>query len=118
MSAVDDESEIEASRAPLMEHLVELRRRLIISAAALAVGFVVCFIFATPLVKFLTHPFVIAQTLSDARKAGGGKMGSLDMLMALLGQHAAGSPKFISTGPLEVFFAKVKLAGFGAIVVA
>jgi len=38
--------------------------------------------------------------------------------MALLGQHASGSPKFISTGPLEVFFAKVKLAGFGALVVA
>jgi sec-independent protein translocase protein TatC len=118
LSHVDDESEIEASRAPLMEHLVELRRRLIVSAAALAVGFFASFIFATPLVHFLTHPFVIAQTLADARKAGGGKLGSFDMLMALLGQHASGSPKFISTGPLEVFFAKVKLAGFGAIVVA
>jgi sec-independent protein translocase protein TatC len=118
VSHPDDEAEIEASRAPLMEHLVELRSRLIVCAAALAVGFFASFIFATPLIKFLTHPFVIAQTLADARKAGGGQMGSLDMLWALLGQHASGSPKFISTGPLEVFFAKVKLAGFGAIVVA
>jgi sec-independent protein translocase protein TatC len=97
---------------------VELRQRLIVCAVALALGFAASFIFATPLIKFLTHPFVIAQTLADARKATGGKMGSLDMLMALLGQHASGSPKFISTGPLEVFFAKVKLAGFGALVVA
>ena len=118
MSSQDDEAEIEASRAPLMAHLVELRQRLIVCAVALALGFAASFIFATPLIKFLTHPFVIAQTLADARKATGGKLGSLDMLMALLGQHASGSPKFISTGPLEVFFAKVKLAGFGALVVA
>ena len=118
MSYPDDESEIEASRAPLMEHLIELRRRLIVCAAALAVGFAVSFVFATPMVRFLTHPFVIAQTLADARKAGGAHMGSLDMLRALIGQHAVGNPKFISTGPLEVFFEKVKLAAFGAIVVA
>ncbi len=116
--SLDDDSEIEASRAPLMDHLVELRGRLIICAVAMAVGFAASFVFATPLIRFLTHPFVIAQTLADAKTAGGGKMSSLQMLMALLGQHATGHPKFISTGPLEVFFAKVKLAGFGAVVVA
>ena len=118
MSATDDDSDIEASRAPLMEHLVELRRRLIISAAALAVGFFITFIFATPLIRFLLHPFAVAQTLSDLRAKGHGDMDSLQMLMALLGQHAAGWPKFISTQPLEVFFSKVKLAGFGAIVIS
>ena len=41
-----DESEIEASRAPLLEHLVELPRRLIICAAALVVGFLACFAFS------------------------------------------------------------------------
>jgi sec-independent protein translocase protein TatC len=118
VTALDDDAEIEASRAPLLDHLVELRRRLIICAAALVVGFGATLIFATPLIHFLLHPFAVASTLAETRKAGGGKLGSLDMLTALLGQHAAGNLKFISTAPLEVFFAKVKLAGFGAIVVS
>lgn len=118
MTALDDEAEIEASRAPLLDHLIELRSRLIVCAAALVVGFLASFVFATPLIHFLLHPFAIAQALADMRKAGGGKLGSFDMLMALLGQHSAVTPKFISTAPLEVFFAKVKLAGFGAIVVS
>ena len=118
MTALDDESDIEASRAPLLDHLIELRSRLIVCAAALVVGFLASFVFATPLIHFLLHPFAIAEALADARKTGGGKLGSFDMLIALLGQHSAVAPKFISTAPLEVFFAKVKLAGFGAIVVS
>jgi sec-independent protein translocase protein TatC len=118
LSELNDESDIEGSRAPLMDHLIELRRRLIISAAALAVGFFVTFIFATPLIRFLLHPFAVAQTLSDMRAKGHGQMDSLQMLMALIGQHAVGTSRFISTQPLEVFFGKVKLAGFGAIVLA
>ncbi|HUO11722.1 MAG TPA: twin-arginine translocase subunit TatC, partial [Caulobacteraceae bacterium] len=39
MTAVDDEAEIEGSRAPLLDHLIELRSRLIVCAAALVVGF-------------------------------------------------------------------------------
>ena len=119
MTAAQDEAEIEASRAPLLDHLIELRQRLIVCAAALVVGFLATFVFATPLVHFLLHPFAVASALSDLRKASGGKLGSLDMLTALIGQHMPGvAPKFISTAPLEVFFAKVKLAGFGAIVLA
>ena len=38
MSIPSDEAEIEASRAPLMEHLVELRQRLITCAVALVLG--------------------------------------------------------------------------------
>jgi sec-independent protein translocase protein TatC len=117
-AALDDEAEIEASRAPLMEHLVELRKRLIICAAALAIGFFATFFFATPLIRFLLHPFAIAESLAEARKAGAGEAGSLQMLQALLGQHVVGHMKFISTQPLEVFFGKVKLAGFGAVVVS
>ena len=101
-----------------MEHLIELRRRLIICAVGLAVGFFLTFFFATPLIRFLLHPFAIAESLAEARKTGG-ETGSLDMLQALLGQHVAGQHlKFISTAPLEFFFTKVKLAGFGAIVIA
>jgi sec-independent protein translocase protein TatC len=117
VTAVDDDSDIEASRAPLMDHLIELRKRLIVCAVAMAVGFFLTFFFATPLIRFLLHPFAIAATLADAKKAGNAT-GSLDMLMALMGQHTVSNLKFISTGPLEVFFGKVKLAGFGAIIVA
>ena len=118
MTFADDEAEIEASRAPLMDHLIELRKRLIVCAAALAIGFFATFIFATPLIRFLLHPFAIAESLAEARKAGAGEAGSLQMLQALLGQHVVGHMKFISTQPLEVFFGKVKLAGFGAVVVS
>jgi sec-independent protein translocase protein TatC len=118
LSHVDDEAEIEASRAPLMEHLVELRRRLVISAAAMAVGFVVSFFFSKPMVQFLIHPFLIAQSLMDARKAGH-EMGAFQMLTTLFSQHpVSGAVKLISTGPLELFWEKVKLAGFGAIIIA
>ena len=56
MSWQDDDSEIEASRAPLMDHLVELRRRLIVCASALIVGFIVYIVLAkaglrSPVVK-------------------------------------------------------------------
>jgi sec-independent protein translocase protein TatC len=116
VSAPEDEAEIEASRAPLLDHLVELRSRLIVCAAALVVGFLVSFVFVTPLLHVLLRPFAVAQTLSDMRKSHA--MGSLDMLVALLGQHLTGQAHFISTAPLEVFFEKVKLAGFGGIVLS
>ena len=48
-----DEGEIESSRAPLLDHLIELRSRLIVSVAALAVGFAVCFAFAGQLYAIL-----------------------------------------------------------------
>ncbi len=73
MTFADDEAEIEASRAPLMDHLIELRKRLIVCAAALAVGFFATFFFATPLIRFLLHPFAIAESLAEARKAGSGE---------------------------------------------
>ena len=45
--------EIEATKAPLMEHLIELRSRLIKALVAFAVTFVVCFFFAE---RHLQHP--------------------------------------------------------------
>jgi sec-independent protein translocase protein TatC len=118
-AADSEESEIEASRAPLLDHLIELRQRLIVCAVALVVAFVGCFIFSRPLISFLLHPFQVAATLEAAQRAPGHK-GSLDMLMTLLGRTLiqTGNLKFISTAPLEVLFERVKLAGFGAIVLA
>ncbi|MDF0600094.1 twin-arginine translocase subunit TatC [Psychromarinibacter sp. C21-152] len=55
MSATDDD-EIEASSAPLIEHLAELRTRLIRSVLGFIVGMVICFTVATPIFNFLTAP--------------------------------------------------------------
>ena len=115
-----DESEIEASRAPLMDHLVELRSRLIICALALAVGFGICFAFANHIIQFLLEPFNRAAGLEALQKAGGSH-GPFDMLLALVGLKSFPHPQgdaihMVFTAPLEFFFTKVKMAGFGAIV--
>jgi sec-independent protein translocase protein TatC len=52
--------DIDESRAPLMEHLVELRRRLIWSFLALGVAFAICFYFADRIFAFLAQPLVEA----------------------------------------------------------
>jgi sec-independent protein translocase protein TatC len=57
----DDEARIEASKAPLLDHLIELRRRLIYSLLALAAGFGLCFYFAQPIYAFLTEPLAHAM---------------------------------------------------------
>ena len=56
----DDEAEIESTKAPLLEHLMELRKRLVYSLLALFGGFVICFIFADPIYNFLTAPLAHA----------------------------------------------------------
>jgi sec-independent protein translocase protein TatC len=116
----DDESDIEASRAPLLEHLVELRRRLVICVAALVVGFIVCFFFADPLYRLLLRPFQMANALLAEQKAGG-HHGKFDLLFAVTGIHPISlngqKLNLVFTAPLEFFFTKIKLAGFGAIVI-
>ena len=118
----DEDHEIEASRAPLLDHLVELRHRLIVCAGALVVGFGVCMVFARQIFLFLTLPFGRAQDLLAAQKAAHGHQGSLDLLLVVMGlkqvpHTAAPAVNLVATGVLETFFTYVKLAGFGAIVV-
>jgi sec-independent protein translocase protein TatC len=126
--SLDDE--IEASRAPLLDHLVELRSRLIICVAALFVAFVFCFAFSQPILILMAHPYTIAQGLVAVRNKappeGGGIMasavnawtGARDMFLVLIGKQVAPlapATDFISTAPLEIFFTKVKLAAVGAL---
>lgn len=60
MSQADD---IEESSAPLIEHLRELRVRLIRSVVAFIIGIVLAFIVAEPILQFLLRP--IEETLRD-----------------------------------------------------
>jgi len=131
---LDDETEIEASRAPLLDHLIELRKRLIVSIAAIVVAFLICFAFATQIFNLLLHPFTIAAQLLAIRQAeaahpsGGFDLvgvfvGAKNMFLALVGVLDLPAPpgkvtSLVFTAPLEFFFTKVKLAGFGAIVLS
>jgi sec-independent protein translocase protein TatC len=80
--------DIEASKAPLMEHLIELRSRLIKALVAFALAFMLCFFFAKDIYNILVWPFVWV--------AGP--------------EHS----KFIYTALLEYFVTQLKLAMFGA----
>jgi len=89
----DDEAELEASKAPLLEHLVELRNRIIRSMIAFLVCFILCFAFARPIFEFLTDP---------------------------LAHALAGQPNrhMIFTALYETFFTYVKVGMFGALCIA
>ncbi len=84
-----DEDEIEASRAPLIEHLIELRQRLIRAMIAFVVMFVICFTFARTIYNILVRPYV--QALATPEEA-----------------------RMIYTHGLEYFFTQLQVAFFGA----
>ncbi|HEX3701545.1 MAG TPA: twin-arginine translocase subunit TatC [Phenylobacterium sp.] len=126
-----DEAEIEASRAPLLDHLVELRQRLIVCIVAIFAAFLVCFYFSQPLFEFTLRPFNIASQLlairqganaphTAASSALGMFVGAKNMFLALVGALKLPAPtgkvtSLVFTAPLEFFFTKVKLAGLGAV---
>ena len=84
--------EIEASKAPLLDHLIELRQRLIYALIGIGIGFVACFYFSERIYTVLVWPYLRAQD-SD-------------------------TVKMIFTGPQEFFFTKLKLALFAAVFLA
>ena len=116
-----EENEIEASRAPLMDHLIELRRRLIISVIALGIGFVVCFAFSSQIYLWLLRPFEMAAAMLAAQKQGA-HHGPFDLLLVVMGvvhpPSGAQALKLVFTAPLEFFFTKMKLAAFGGIILS
>ena len=62
-----DEAEIEASRAPLLDHLIELRSRLIKSLAAFVVMFFGCFFFSRHIYNILVYPYVSVVGVENAK---------------------------------------------------
>lgn len=95
-----DEEAIEATRAPLMEHLMELRDCLIWCVAAVSIGFAICFAVWHMILQWLLLPYetaVIAVKGADALKSGMG---------------------LIYTAPLEAFLTQIKVAMFGGVCLA
>jgi sec-independent protein translocase protein TatC len=80
--------DIDDTKAPLMEHLVELRRRLLWSIAALAIAFFTCLYFARDIFAVLVQPLL-----------------------------EAGQGRLIYTDVFEAFFANVKVALFAALMI-
>ena len=82
-------SDIDDSRAPLLDHLIELRRRLLYSIAAVVVAFGISLYFSEPIFGFLLKPL-----------------------------KAAGQNTVIYTQIFEAFFVQVKVAFFAAMMLA
>ena len=82
------DADIEASKAPLMDHLIELRSRLIKALLGFGIAFIFCFFFAKQIYNVLVWPFVWIAGPENS--------------------------KFIYTALLEYFITQLKLALFGA----
>ena len=93
---LEDDDEVESSRAPLLEHLIELRKRLIWCMVFLIAGAGVCFAFRQDLYTFLVAPMVNVAQVERSEIAF----------------------KLIYTAPLEVFFAYLSLSLFGGFMIA
>ncbi|MEH3048611.1 twin-arginine translocase subunit TatC [Sphingomonas adhaesiva] len=81
--------ELDDSRAPLLDHLLELRRRLLYCIAAVALAFGICWYFAETIFAFLVQPLL-----------------------------AAGQKTVIYTQLFEAFFVQIKVAFFSAMMLA
>ena len=82
------DADIEATKAPLMDHLIELRSRLIKALLAFIVAFIACFYFSHAIYNILVEPYV--------RIVG------------------AANATLIATHFLEQFFTNLQLSMFGA----
>ncbi len=85
-----EEEEIEERRMPLVDHLIELRRRLFHSLIALLVTFLICFYFANPIFDFLVEPLAALWEGEEERR-------------------------LIYTALHEKFFTNIKVAFFAAL---
>jgi sec-independent protein translocase protein TatC len=90
----EENEELDGSKAPLLEHLVELRRRLLWCVVTLAVTFGFCLWQARPIFGFLAQPLVNAMS------------------------SMPGGARLIYTGIFEAFFAEIKVAFFAALMIS
>lgn len=81
--------DIDDSKAPLMDHLIELRTRLLWSVLAILIAFFLCFAFAKDIFALLVRPLA-----------------------------EAGQDRVIFTQVFEAFFVQVRVAFFGALMVS
>jgi len=82
-------SEVDQSRAPLLDHLLELRRRLLYCAASVVIAFFASWYFAVDIFAFLVQPLL-----------------------------AAGQTRMIYTQVFEAFFVQVKVSFFAALMLS
>ena len=92
-----EDDEIDKSSAPLLEHLIELRSRLMWSLGGFFIAFLICFYFAKGLFNLLVLPFQWAT-----------EWAGLD----------ASKVDLIYTAPQEFFFTQIKLGMFGGLIIA
>jgi sec-independent protein translocase protein TatC len=91
VSSNTDEDVIDDKPMPLMDHLRELRTRVLWSVGAFIVAFAVCYYFSQQIYAFL------AQPLAD-----------------ILSKQSGGERRMIFTALYEAFFTYLKVAFFGA----
>jgi sec-independent protein translocase protein TatC len=94
---------IDEGRMTLVEHLTELRRRVIVSAIVLVVFTIVVFIFYDHLLHFLSAPY---EKVTRGTKN------------AACGATATSGCKLIATGPLEPFLVRLKVSTYGGIAIS
>jgi len=87
------EQHMEASRAPLLTHLSELRTRIFRAFLAFAVAFVLCYVFAETIYEFLVQPLALAFGDAEGRR-------------------------LIFTAPQETFITYLRVSAFGALCIA
>jgi sec-independent protein translocase protein TatC len=90
MADDDKEDELEAGRMPLLDHLVELRNRLLWSFSGVIVAFLVCYQFKETIYRFLAHPLFVILSREPGRQ-------------------------MIFTGLTEAFFTYIKVSFWAAI---
>jgi sec-independent protein translocase protein TatC len=86
------EDEVEASRMPLLDHLIELRNRLMYSIGAIFIAFCACYFFAPQIYNILMHPLIEAIGMEGRR--------------------------MIFTAPQEAFFTQIRLAFWAAALIS
>jgi len=92
--SVDEAEQIDASKAPLLDHLIELRRRLVWCVVTLLLSFVVCFYFSEEIFSILVRPLTSAFAEGD------------------------GEGRLIFTKLYEAFFVQMKVAMFAGFFVS